>query len=151
MRSLILPPKCSNFLIRFINQREIRFSLLDSKRPKGLRLFDFFPNYLGYLFFRFQSIEVPIKFHRVLFLMRKITPSLGLVISYTGFGGFYWKLYHNLYSSPQCNDRDGIIHTTRYSKIVQLFVRRECDWTSACSWSPNVGRAGEQSARQVHR
>ena len=44
MRSLILPPKCINFPKRFIKQREIRFSLQDSKRPKGLRLFDFFPN-----------------------------------------------------------------------------------------------------------
>ena len=44
MRSPILPPKCTNFLKRFIKQREIRFSLQDSKRPKGLRLFDFFPN-----------------------------------------------------------------------------------------------------------
>ena len=44
MRSLVLPPKCINLLKRFIKQREIRFSLQDSKRPKGLRLFDFFPN-----------------------------------------------------------------------------------------------------------
>ena len=35
---------CINFPKRFIKQREIRFSLQDSKRPKGLRLFDFFPN-----------------------------------------------------------------------------------------------------------
>ena len=44
MRSPILPQKCINFLKRLIKQREIRFSLQDSKRPKGLRLFDFFPN-----------------------------------------------------------------------------------------------------------
>ena len=45
MRSLILPQKCINFPKRFIKQREIRFSLQDSKRPKGLCLFDFFPKY----------------------------------------------------------------------------------------------------------
>ena len=45
MRSPVLLPKCSNFLKRFIKQREIRFSLQDSKRLKGLRLFNFFPNY----------------------------------------------------------------------------------------------------------
>ena len=46
MRSLILPEKCTNLPKRLIKQREIRFPLQDSKRPKGLRLFDFFPNYL---------------------------------------------------------------------------------------------------------
>ena len=44
MRSPILPEKCTNLLKRLIKQGEIRFSLQDSKRPKGLRLFDFFPN-----------------------------------------------------------------------------------------------------------
>ena len=48
MRRLILVPKCINFLIRFIKQREIHFSLQDSKRLKGLRLFDFFPNKLEF-------------------------------------------------------------------------------------------------------
>ena len=44
MRNLVLPPKYTNFLKRLRKQREICFSLQDSKRPKGLRLFDFFPN-----------------------------------------------------------------------------------------------------------
>ena len=44
MRSLIWPPKLINFLKRFMRQREIQKILQDSKRPKGLRLFDFFPN-----------------------------------------------------------------------------------------------------------
>ena len=41
MRSPVLPEKCINLPKRLIKQREIRFSLQDSKR---LRLFDFFPN-----------------------------------------------------------------------------------------------------------
>ena len=45
MRSLVLPPKCSNFPKRFMRKREIHKTLQDSKRPKGLRLFDFFPKY----------------------------------------------------------------------------------------------------------
>ena len=45
MRSPILPPKCINFPKRFMRKREIQKTLQDSKRPKGLRLFDFFPNH----------------------------------------------------------------------------------------------------------
>ena len=44
MRSPILPPKCINFPKRFMRKREIQKTLQDSKRSKGLRLFDFFPN-----------------------------------------------------------------------------------------------------------
>ena len=44
MRSIIQPPKLTNLLKRFMRKREIQQTLQDSKRPKGLRLFDFFPN-----------------------------------------------------------------------------------------------------------
>ena len=44
MRNLIWPQKLINFLKRFIRKREIQKTLQDSKRPKGLRLFDFFHN-----------------------------------------------------------------------------------------------------------
>ena len=44
MRSIIWPQKLTNFFKRFMRKREIQKTLQDSKRPKGLRLFDFFPN-----------------------------------------------------------------------------------------------------------
>ena len=59
MRSLVLPPKCSNFLKRFMRKREIQKTLQDSKRPKGLRLFDFFPNNGKWGKWRAHFIEAP--------------------------------------------------------------------------------------------
>ena len=44
MRSPIWPPKLTNFHKRPMRKREIQKTLQDSKRPKRLRLFDFFPN-----------------------------------------------------------------------------------------------------------
>ena len=41
MRSIIQPQKLINFLKRFMRKREIQKTLQDSKRPEGLRLFDF--------------------------------------------------------------------------------------------------------------
>ena len=45
MGRTIQPQKLANFLKRFMRKREIQTTLQDTKRPMGLRLFDFFPNY----------------------------------------------------------------------------------------------------------
>ena len=51
MHSTIWPQKLTNFLKRLMRKREIRKTLQDSKRPKGLRLFDFFPNQFRWVFY----------------------------------------------------------------------------------------------------
>ncbi len=59
MRSPIWPQKLINFLKRPMRKREIHKTLQDSKRPKGLRLFDFFPNKRGVcgknIYFKWQQ------------------------------------------------------------------------------------------------
>ena len=68
MRSPILPEKCINFPKRLIKQREICFPLQDSKRPKGLCLFDFFFKLLLECQTRVRlncTLKCPVLYHEV--------------------------------------------------------------------------------------
>ena len=63
MRRTIQPQKLTNFLKRFMRKRKIEKTLRDSKRPKGLRLFNVFPNHKNKLITDMKMVINPILYH----------------------------------------------------------------------------------------